>query len=149
MHFSRESLQDNIIEAESLLKEHWGEIAHYKDIPLDPNYDEYINLENAGIVRCFVARSGRDNSMVGYGVYFVRHNLHYRNSLQAVQDIIFIKKEHRGKGGAFLFWCDEQLKNEGVQAVYHHVKTEHNFGPVLERMSYELVDLIYARRLDK
>ena len=143
MHFKLETIEQNIDESKSLLKEHWQEIAHYKDIPLDPDYDQYIQLEKLGVTRCFVAR---DNSgaMVGYAVYFVRPNLHYKSSLQAVQDIIFIRKENRGKGGIFILWIDKQLKSEGVQVTYHHVKKAHNFGQMLEKFNYELVDYIYA-----
>jgi hypothetical protein len=41
-----------------------------------------------------------------------------------------------------------RLALEGIQVVYHHVKAAHNFGKMLERMDYKLVDLIYAKRLD-
>jgi hypothetical protein len=51
-------------------------------------------------------------------------------------------------GGRFIKWCDEQLRAEGVAVVYHHIKAAHNFGPMLERFGYELVDLIYSRRLN-
>jgi hypothetical protein len=46
-------------------------------------------------------------------------------------------------------YADMQLKEDGVQVVYHHSKVAHNIGPLLERMGYEAVDLIYAKRLDK
>jgi N-acetylglutamate synthase-like GNAT family acetyltransferase len=54
-----------------------------------------------------------------------------------------------GAGPDLIRYCDEQLRADGCQAVYHHVKAAHNFGPLLKRMGYELVDLIYAKRLDK
>jgi len=147
MVFARETIESCIEEAKPLLEAHYAEIAHYHDIPLDPDYDQYLQLEKMGIVRCYVARNS-EGKMVGYAVYIVRNNLHYKTSLQAVQDIIFVKKECRGRGGYFILWCDEQLRDEGVQAVYHHVKTKFNFGPMLEKCGYELIDLIYGRRLD-
>lgn len=101
-----------------------------------------------GNLRVYSARSGEKNLLVGYAVFFVRHNMHYADSLQATQDILFVQKEFRGRGGEFIAWCDYQLKKEGVQAVYQHVKAKHNFGKLLERMGYELVDLIYTKRLD-
>lgn len=131
-----------------LLEEHYLEIAHYQDIPLDPDFDSYLAASQMGNLRCFSARN-EAGALVGYAVYFVRKNLHYKSSLQAVQDILFIQKHLRGTGGRFILWCDEQLRAEGVQAVYHHIKAEHNFGRLLERFDYQLVDLIYARRLDQ
>jgi hypothetical protein len=101
-----------------------------------------------GTLRTFTARDA-DGVLTGYCVFFVRHNIHYASSLQASQDVIYIDPERRGFGAEFILWCDQQLKEEGVQAVYHHVKQAHNFGPLLERFGYECVDLIYARRLDR
>ncbi len=130
-----------------LLYTHYKEIAHYQDIPLKPAFDQYIASDEAGILRVFTNRDDK-GLLIGYAIYFVRHNIHYSTSLQAVQDVLFIHPERRGSGMRFIKWCDEELKREGVQATYHHVKTKHNFGPMLERMGYRLVDLVYARRLD-
>ena len=147
MNFTRETIKDSYEEAKPLLLAHYKEIAHYQDIPLDVDVETYLKFEALGFIRVYVSRDD-EGKMIGYGVYFVRPNMHYKSSLQAVQDVIYIQKERRGMGGRFILWCDKQLKAEGVQAVYHHVKAEHNFGPLLERFGYKLVDLIYARRLD-
>ena len=60
----------------------------------------------------------------------------------------FIDKEKRGFGGKFILWCDDELRKEGVQVVYHHIKAAHNWGKMIERLGYQLQDLIYCRRLD-
>lgn len=136
-------------ELKPLLELHWREIAHYLDIPLDVDEAFYRGVDAAGALRIFTVRAG--GALVGYAVFFVKHNPHYQGSLQAVQDVLFLHPAFRnGSVGARLIrHADEQLRDEGVQAVYHHVKRAHNFGPLLERMGYELVDLIYARRLDR
>lgn len=150
--FAREPLRDRLWdEALPLLVAHWREIAHYQDIPLDPDQAIYQSAADAGILRCYTVR--RDASdrgeLMGYAIFFVRPNPHYCSSLQAVQDVLYISPSARGTTGyRFIRWCDEQLRAEGVQAVYHHVKAAHNFGRMLERLGYECVDLIYARRLD-
>lgn len=146
--FSQEQFRADLWrEATPLLIAHWREIAHFQDIQLDPDLTLYHAAQEAGMVRCYTARDA--GVLVGYAIFFVRTNPHYRRSLQATQDVLFLDPSRRGLTGArFIQWCDEQLQAEGVQAVYHHVKAEHNFGSMLERMGYELVDLIYARRLD-
>lgn len=131
-----------------LFQKHYDEIAHFKDIELDPDWEQYERIEQAGALRVYIAR-GPEGDIVGYAVYFLRHNFHYKNSYQALQDILFIDPSKRGFGAKFILWCDKQLKEEGVQVAYHHVKQAHNFGPMLERIGYRLVDLIYARRLDE
>lgn len=146
MRFSRESIETFIDEIKPLLESHYDEIAHFKSIPLDPDYDQYLELEKMGIVRCFIARNN-DGDMIGYAIYFVRRNIHYKSSLQSVQDVLYMNPAYRGRGGLFIMWCDEQLKAEGVEVNYHHIKAEHNFGPMLEKMGYRLIDLIYGRIL--
>lgn len=146
MEFQRERLTSGLIrELGPLLLSHYKEIARFKDIELEPDFNEYQALDDIGVLRIFTARKA--GNLVGYAVYFVRSNPHYKSSLQAVQDILFIHPKHRGTGGKLIRYCDDELRKVGVQVVYHHVKKKHNFGPMLERMGYELIDLIYGKRL--
>ncbi len=150
MRFLREELTPELFEEMlPLFYKHWREIAHYQDIELNPDINFYESANRIGMLRIFTARE--QEKLCGYCVYLVKQNPHYKDSKQASQDILFMDPEMRGnmQGFKFIRWCDTQLSVEGVQAVYQHVKTKHNFGPALERMGYELVDLIYAKRLDK
>lgn len=145
--YQREQVAAVRHEIEPLLERHWREIAHYQDIALDPDWDFY--LRNPA-VRVFTARD--EGRLIAYGVFFVGPNRHYRRSVQAVQDIFFVAPERRGMVGyRLLRFCDSELKAEGAQAVYHHVKCAHAmvFAPLLGKLGYEPVDLIYARRLDR
>ena len=144
--YQLERAVDVIEEIEPLLQMHWREIAHYQDIPLAPDWEWY---RTSPIVRVFTARD--EGRLVGYAVFLVVRNKHYMTSLQGMQDIMFLLPEYRGRtvGPRLIDFCEEQLKAEGVQAVYHHVKRAHDFGPLLERKGYESVDTIYAKRLDK
>lgn len=148
LKLARERLQDWFDEGMPLFEKHYKEVSHYQDIPLDINREQYFAIENAGVVRTYTARE--DGKLIGYAIYFLKPNIRYQTSLQAVQDVLFVDPDHRGIGRRLIKYADDQLKLEGVQVVYHHVKNkpELNFGPLLERMGYELVDLIYAKRLD-
>ena len=143
--FSRESVGSVINDIAPLIKLHWQEVAHYKDIPLEPDWTKYKEIEQIGMLRVFTVREGSE--LIGYCVFFINKNLHYKSTVQALQDVVFIRKEKRGFGKRFMSWCDEELRSEGVSVIHQHIKKAHNFGPMLERMGYELVDLIYARRL--
>lgn len=147
--YQQENVSDLWGEVMPLLEAHWKEIAHYPDIPLEPDTDAYAMLEDAGAMRCYTVRS--DGALIGYAVFLVRSNAHYKSSLQAVQDVLFLLPEHRnGKiGVGLIFYSEDRLTEEGVQVVFHHVKTTNNFGKLLTRLEYELVDQIYAKRLDK
>ena len=149
MIFKREPLTEDLLdEMLPLLQAHYEEIARFKDIPLNPDWDFYRAVDTAGMLRIFTMRRPTGH-LLGYAVYFVRTNPHYKTSLQATQDILFVHPDWRGHGLKFLLWCDEQLKGEEVQIVCQHIKSDHNFGAALERAGYQLLDLIYARRLDK
>lgn len=148
MVFSEESLSSSLEEAKPLLQKHWEEISYYKDITLNPDYDAYSKLESMGCLKVFIARD-TDHKMAGYAVFMIRNHLHYKQSLMAVQDIVFMDPERRGMGLLFIKWCDNRLRDIGIQVVSHHIKASHNFGPAMEKLGYELQDLIYTKRLDK
>lgn len=150
--FQRERAHDVYCEMEPLLRKHWEEIAHYADIKLNPDTAFYTAMEDAGALRVFTARDDF-RKLVGYAVYFVKRNPHYRDSLQAVQDILFLEPANRGTtvGYRLIKFADDGLRDEGVQVVYQHVKAkpELDFGPLLEKQGYVMVDKIFAKRLDK
>ncbi len=89
-----------------------------------------------------------EGALVGYAVFFVRQDIHYRSIKLAQQDLVFVHPERRGRFGLkFLRWCEEQLRGEGVNLIMAHTKARTDFGPVFERMGYTLTDNIYYRRL--
>lgn len=135
-------------EAKKLSVEHYAAIAHYQDIPLNPDDDAYRMLEANGRLRIYTIRD-EDNRMMGYQIFILGKNIHYKDSLQAVQDVLWITPSWRGFGHKFIDWCDSNLHGEGVQVVMQHMKAKHAFGETLCKMGYELQDLIYTRRLDK
>jgi GNAT superfamily N-acetyltransferase len=148
-------------EVAPLLERHWHEVAHYQDIPLAVDRAAYERADAGGFLRCFTARlpalpqlvgDPRPGALIGYAAYLVGPNWHYRMSLQAKQDVVFLAPEHRRGRVALrlLALADEQLKAEGIQAVYHHVKLAHpRLGRLLEHLGYEAVETIWAKRLDR
>lgn len=128
---------------------HDAEVSCFPDIPLNPDYAQYQVCQNSGMLRVYTAREL--GVLVGYSLYFVRSAPHYRGSIQAAQDILFLTPSVRkGHNGArFIKWCDSQLKLEGVQVVYMSVTHRGtNFGDVLKHMGYISIETMYAKRLD-
>lgn len=146
--FNAERGVDVIEEIAPLLEQHWREIAHYPDIPMRCDYATYLEMEARGQLRIYTVRNP---ALIGYGIFVVRHSLHYADSLQAVQDVIYLDPEHRlGRVGMrFVAWCEQQLKCEGVQVIVHHVKQKHPaLGRILEHQGYQIMDVLYTKRLD-
>lgn len=148
--FQREKAQDVFQEMIPLLHKHWNEIEHYKDMPLDPDFETYFRMEDADILRVFTARRETDGKLVGYAVFFVKVNLHYKNSLQALQDVLYIDPSARGMFGVkFITWTETQLKRENIQVVYQHIKIRTSRTvDMFKRMGYTPIDLILGKRLD-
>ena len=149
MNFAQEPYSETLTnEMMPLWQKHYDEIALYKDIPLSPDLRIYQGADERGSLRIFTARV--DNNLLGYQIFFVNPNAHYKTSLQAVQDILFLDSSMRAglNGYRFIRWCDEQLKTMGIQVVFQHVKKSHDFGPLLMRLGYMPHDTIYSRRLN-
>ena len=145
--YALESVASVTDEIKPLIAAHYDEIATYKDIPLRPNWDAYHRAEVAGILRIYTARFM--DRLVGYSIFLVTPALHYETSVQANEDVLFILPEYRkGRVGMNLIrYADESLEREGVQVLRRHVKARHDFGPLLERMGYQLEDYMFSRRL--
>ncbi len=138
--FARESLaQVRASGVEQLLAVHYREIAHFPDIALDPDWKKYEDIERAGRYRLFTAREGKE--LIGYATYIVATNPHYKSSLQAVQDVLFLRPERRGLliGSRLIAYADRELAGEGVQVVYHHAKAAHPLDAVLPSADTESI----------
>jgi predicted N-acetyltransferase YhbS len=142
----REPFATMMEELKPLSQRHWREVAHYDDIALNPDYDFYCK---SPVLRCVSVRN--EGALVGYAIFGVGRNKHYMDSVQAVQDVLFVDPSDRGGVGRMLVReCDRQLKEEGVQVVYHHQKLAHQaLGHLLRSEGYEPVEVIWAKRLDK
>lgn len=149
VYVQQEPLEDAWPDMEALFRAHYEEIAHYKDIALAPNAAAYRKLASRGVMRAYTVRDAGD--LVGYAVFLVRRNPHYWGSLQAIQDVLYLEPAYRRgmTGVRLLRHAEERLRAEGVQVVYHHVKRTNRMGELLERLGYEHVDQVYAKRLDK
>lgn len=147
--YQREAFGACYEEALPLLTRHWREIAKFQDIALDVDVTTYRHADTAGRLRVYTARV--DENLVGYAVFAVGFNPHYRASLQAVQDVIYIDQSYRrgAIGLDLLRFAERELAAEGVQVVRHHVKRAHpKLGRILEHMGYEVEDVLYSKRLD-
>lgn len=146
--FKRESFSlDLLDEMMPLLKNHYGEIALYKDIPLSPAKSTYENADKAGFLRIYTMR--HNHRLVGYEVFFIHKHPHYSETLEAVQDILFLSPEMRRGllGYQFLKWCDGELENDGAQVIFRCVSNRYDYSPLLKRLGFMAHDTVYSRRV--
>lgn len=143
-----ERVAEVIEEIKPLLEAHWGEIALYRDrFPLRPDYGKYLHLDSVGMALVATVRAG--GVLIGYAVYFIMPHLHYQDCRIAMNDILYIKPEHRrGRVGIRLLgFAEDRLRQAGVDRILQHVKTQHDFGRLLERIGYEETERTFEKLL--
>ncbi len=145
--YQGERVEDLWDEVMPLLQSHWDEVGYFQDIPFDPNYEYYVNMEAAGVLRNYTVRKGGE--LIGYCVFIVMPHPHHQGSLQAATDIVYLDPAHRGRWIAerLLRWCNDQLREEGVEIVFYGVKVARDFGPILDRMGFPCIEHTHAGRL--
>ena len=146
--YQQESLVTVKEDARPLLEKHWEEIALNKDkIKLNPDWDIYADLEDAGVLKIFTARS--DGKLVGYFVVFVKAHIHYKDHLFAYNDILFLSREYRkGYTGAKLIkFAEKCLKEDGVSVVVVNTKRHKPSDVLLKWLGYKHIENIYSKVL--
>ena len=144
--YAVERATDIIEEIKPLLQEHYEEIARHQDkIKLNPNYDTYRSMDEAGLLHVITVRD--DGVLVGYFICVVMPNLHYQDCLCAVNDILFVGKPYRKGLLAFkmLKYAEKTLRERGVDKVLINMKLAHDFGPLLERLGYVEIERVFEK----
>lgn len=148
--FAEETFEQSWPDAETLIHLHWKEIASYPDIPLDVDVEAYRRAEAAGLLCILTARV--EGAMIGYVVFVLTPHLHYRTTVYAHQDVLYLHPAHRGRwmGAKMISLADHLLASKGVHVVTQHVKLTHPaLGRLLERQGYTVVEHLYSKRLDR
>ena len=147
IRFQREDISPDVIEEIRPLAEvHFNELDPFPEI--EPNLSAAFYRLNSEYVRLFTVRD--EGKLIGYAVFAVTKHPHYVDSIQATQDLFFIEPGERKagwKGLKFIRWCDEELRGEGVEVVYHFSSRRRPLTPLLIRAGYHRIQDLYARRL--
>jgi len=133
-------------DCQELIRLHWEEIAVNKDkIKLNPDWDAYHALEQNQRLKIFTARS--EEELVGYFVVITGSNLHYKDHVFAVNDILYLKKEYRkGRTGIKLIkFAEKYLKDDGVSVLNINTKVHKPFDVLMEHMGFGLVERVYSK----
>lgn len=146
--YQQESLVTVKADIIPLLEKHWEEVALNKEkIKLNPDWDAYANLEDAGILKIFTARD--DRKLVGYFVVFVKSHIHYKDHLFCYNDVIFVDEEYR-KGFTsprLIKFAEKCLKADGVEVMIVNTKRHKPFDSLLVWLGYKHVENLYSKVL--
>jgi GNAT superfamily N-acetyltransferase len=141
-----ESFPELLEELKPLLPLHWEELALNKDkVPLDPQYDVYLQKDVNGQVLSIAARE--NGELIGYFIGFVAPGLHYKTCLTLIMDIFFIHPKSRNRfAGIKLFKAVEvEAKRRGVQRMIVGSKMHADASVLFERLHYLPVETYYSK----
>lgn len=144
--FQVEKFREVVAEAAPLLEAHYYEIGMYQDkIEYDPDIERYEDMDDAGFLHIVTARD--DGKLIGYYVSLLMPHLHYKGTLYAYNDIVYIDQKYRGGiTAARLFkFVEKELKELGVDVMTMHMKTYAPFDSFLERQGWDYAERIHMK----
>jgi N-acetylglutamate synthase-like GNAT family acetyltransferase len=146
--YQTETYVDILPELKHLIPLHYDEIATDKDvIPLDPNHDTYITMEEEGMLHVCTARD--DGQMIGYFITFVMNHLHYQTTMFGKVDVYFVHHDHRKNGvGLTLFkYHEDEMRRLGVKKLMNVCKLHKDHTPLFESLGYKKFEVVFAKLL--
>lgn len=136
-------------EMEPMLIDHYQELTMHRDkIKLAPDWELYDKMEKVGTFYLLTARDSDTNDLIGYSAWFVKPHIHYKETIVAANDVLFLRKDHRvGMTGIKLIKYSEQEMKKYAHKITWHVKGEPDFRPILHRLGYIDEDVIVGKML--
>ena len=130
---------------EPMFPAHYEELCVTKEFPLEPDYDAYRRIAEAGQLVCIVVMD--DQEVVGYIVFIVQPHLHYKSCLTAFEDIYYLKPEYRkGRTGIRMFkFAEEVLKSVKVNRIIMHTKIHMDNSRLFEYLGYKNSDKLFTK----
>lgn len=146
--YQKELFRNIMAELPELFLAHYNEAdKNNHDLQLNPNWNQYIVLENSGVLHVLTARSG--GGLVGYYVVMVIPSLHYQQAIVSATDLIYVKPEYRpgGTGIRLIKRGEQMVKELGATRAYLVTKANSDANMVVGRLGYDLVEQVHLKVL--
>lgn len=141
--FAEEPLAGAIKELHPILEKNHAETGVY-DLPYNPDYDRYLALASGGHITFFSVRF--HGELVGFALFFMDTEIYQKEIISATQSLNYVAKGHRGIGLAFMKFCDDLLRKQGVNSIWRQSTAKFDIGKIYDRMGYTFVEKSYLRR---
>jgi hypothetical protein len=143
-----ERFRDFSRELPPLFERHWREIAlHQKEVPLDPNWEKYFELDFLNLLQTLTVRS--NGVLVGYVFMLVYPHLHYASTLWAQSDIFWLDPAYRSGWTAIRMFKEVErgMSRMGVKVVAHNEKLHFDLrvGQMFKRLGYSHTENIHSK----
>ena len=130
-----------------LLDAHFMDTEKDRYAGVDGDWLAYQNLQDRGMFYFYTLRV--DGVLAGYVGYLLSPSLHHKAVLGALCDLIYVAPIFRGKmfASKMMRIAEKDMKELGAQEIMQSVKVAHDFGPILERLGYEMIEHVYSKRI--
>ncbi len=145
-NFESASFSEVIRDVKDISERNHYEMNIYNDLPPNADFERFSALEAQGDLAFMTITY--ENVVVGYSIFFLDHEIIQKDIKSATQSMVYIDKEHRGMGVgyAFIEFCDDILKKQGINSVWRQASAKFDAGPVYEKLGYKFVEKAYLRR---
>ena len=144
--YQKELLVNILQECKQLHVDHYKEF-ETKDLPFDPDYDRYLQIEKIGSLLITTAR--KDGKIIGYVWMLITSDPHSKGSLGASDDNYYLLPKYRGSGIGvkLLNFTEQKLKELGVNQVFLHTRVEHDYSSLFKRLGFEKTEILFIKRI--
>jgi GNAT superfamily N-acetyltransferase len=152
--FAVERFYDVARDIKPLFRKHWLELGRNRDVvPLDPHWDAFANMDNAGILKIITARL--NDELVGYFFVIVCGHLHYKSTLHGNVDMYWLDPTYRKgwTGVAFIRAMEREMRKLGVVRLYmaENVMFKNKRGrrmrSLLQALGFKVADINFGKLL--
>lgn len=142
------SYKEQLPHLQELFVEHWEEIASDKQSrQLNPANEYFIALEEVNHLLCVGVFDG--DKIVGYSVNVLAPDTHDCTKLLCMNDALYLSPNYRQgtRGIRLIKETEKQAKNRGIYGVLWHAKPNTSLDLLLDKMNYNVKDLLYIKEV--
>lgn len=146
MIFALEDYYDVIAEITPLAYAHHEEVDLYQGkVLMDPDFDTYGMLQDSGVLKIFTLRN--DNELIGYNIFYVQNHPHYKGTLWAGNDLVYIDPAFRNTGTtpSFFNYCEESLRDMGAGVISYTMKVDKAFHSLMLLLEMDHAEQVYTK----
>lgn len=142
----KEPYAECISEMKEMYPDHYEELSRTKQKPLNPIYQTYSKLADAGIIHVIAVRD--DGKLIGYLMFMLSPDMHY-GGLAAIEDIYYLKPEYRGRmiGSRMFSEFESEARRFGAWKMMVSTKVHKDNSSLLERHGMVEHEKIYVKVL--
>lgn len=140
-----ETLEECLEELKPMFHDHWKELGLFQDkMPLNPDYNTYWMREAAGTLIMPILR--KNGKIIGYWPTFVTTGMHYKSTLTATMDILWVHPDHRndGAGKKLHDVLKAELKRRGVKVWFVGSKNHKQIEWFFKMLGFDPVETYFA-----